>query len=170
MPEQTLGDFTILTDFIRGKKAGSQSRFSYVQHQVGRRIYMVPCMGGLDLEEACSLLAERVERDHPGEGNKAFESAREQLTIKDFDLEWEELQHKIRMYKKWGGHMPSIVIVPDELDPKSWNTIIPDRQGNPWVYRTPDKFVKDLLPPPTRETTYKRNGGYYVRPDKRRRN
>ena len=169
MPEQIVGDYIIKTDFIHNRKVGSGSHFAYVQHQVGRRVYIVPCMGGLEIEEACSMLAERVERDYPGEGEKAYESARDQITSKDFDLEWSEIQHRIKLFKKGGGQVPSVLVVPDELDPTQWNTIVPDNDGNPWVYKTPKGIIDEILPPPSRETTYKRHGGYYNRPTERRR-
>ena len=133
------------------------------------------------IEELAGELAEAVQRcneeRHEGHGRqhtgedvrKAYSAAVQQLLTADFLSEQLELDRKIRVFKKWGGQVPSVLVVPDELDPTQWNTIVPDNDGNPWVYKTPKGIIDEILPPPSRETTYKRHGWYYNRATERRR-
>ena len=142
----------------------ARSRYAYVQFEMGDRTYMVAGLGGLVWEEMCELLAERVERDHPGLGQKAYEAAREQLETKDFDAEWRELMRKIHLCQLWGGPVPAAVILPDEGDPEKWNVVIPDpRTGMPVTYRAREKVLNSIMPSPTEENAVKGEFGWEVK-------
>jgi hypothetical protein len=141
--------------YVKGKH-GTDSPYSNVEYHAGyyydeRRgkfvdaTYLVPGLGGLELEEMAMMLAERVERNHPGQGRMAFESAKIQLLTRDFNGEWNELQRKIRVHKMWGGPVPAAVLVPDEIDPRQWRAIVPDKNGVPFAYNVREK---DIMPPP----------------------
>ena len=83
--------------------------------------------------------------------NDAFKTAINQFTEKapeDFEAEWEGLSRKIAMHKKWGGHMPALVLTPDAHDPKKWWSVVPDEQGNPLIHSVRNEVMKGLVPPP----------------------
>lgn len=112
---------------------------------------------GEEIEEIASELADAVrncgkhQHTHDEEAD-AFKTACEQLAMKDsvdFLGEWRELQTNIRNFHKWGGHMPSLVFMPDRLNPKQWQLVIPDSNGDPQVYDIKRKgILEDIIPPP----------------------
>jgi hypothetical protein len=156
-----------MTDFYVKGEHGAESHWSHVEYDAGiywdeqrgtfvDASYLVPGLGGLELEEIATLLAERVERNHPGKGRDAFESARMQLLTRDYNGEWEDLQRKIRAHRMWGGPVPAAVLIPDEINPREWRMVITDAEGRPSVYGVKEK---DILPPPE-EGVNARRGPY----------
>lgn len=79
----------------------------------------------------------------------AFTTAIQQLQTTDYEKEWEELQTNIRLYEMWGGPVPRAVLFPDELNPREWNILVPDREtGMPRVYEVKNREIARTLPPP----------------------
>ena len=114
-------------------------------------------MTGTEIEDIAAELADAVancpKHQHSHQDiTDAFKAACEQLAMKDavdFLGEWRELQTNIRNFHKWGGHMPSLVFMPDRLDPKQWQLVIPDSNGDPQVYDVKRKgILEDIIPPP----------------------
>lgn len=148
-------------------KSGADSPYSYVEHHAGvhydeqrgkfvDKTYLVPGLGGIELEEIACLLAERVLRDHGHtEAMRAFESAKIQLLTRDYNGEWAELQRKIRVHKRWGGTVPTAVLVPDEVDPRQWQLVMPDKNGTAYAYSVKEK---DIGVPPPQEGLNARRG------------
>lgn len=151
-----------VTIYSRGMH-GANSPFAYVYYDVGNLTHLVPVLGGLEFEEACSLLAEKVERRHPGHGKLAYEAAREQLSTKDFNAEWALLQQQIREHKMWGGPPPTVVLLPDDIDGRTWYAGIKGPDGKPVFYKTRKKVVEDIIPPATDKTAWKGPYGWEVK-------
>ena len=107
----------------------------------------------VDTEEWADELAEALQRcqkkEHSHEDEKqAAMIAFHQLQTVDYDAEWEDLQRNIRNYQKWGGHMPSVVFMPDRVDPRKWQIMVPDKNGDPVVYDDRKGVLADIIPPP----------------------
>lgn len=111
-----------------------------------------------DIEEYAEELAEQVAacgsqahgkgRDHPHEEvEKAYKMAVFHLLTKDFDAEWKELQRQIRVFKKWGGTPPAAVMLPNAENPREWEVLIPDKEGNPYMYKMHKGVMEDILDP-----------------------
>lgn len=110
-----------------------------------------------DCEGYAEELAETVsscrEDKHQGHGEahpeedieRAFKAGAEQLLSRDFEMDWAEIQRKERMFKKWGGHMPEAVLMPDQSG--DVKLILPDKHGDPWIHEV-DPSVKGILPDP----------------------
>lgn len=117
-----------------------------------------------DIEGCAEELAEAVLRcnegrhkghgqTHPGiEAEKAFRAAIVQLTTKDYEAEWLDLQHKIATYRLWGGPPPAAVLTFSPDDPKVTQLVLPDKGGKPVVYEIQSKRVEGLMPPPEKAT------------------
>ena len=117
-------------------------------------------MTGDVIEELAGELAEAVlscnEDRHKGHGRghtmddamKAYGAAIQQLLILDFSHEQGELDRKIRVFKKWGGQVPSAVLMFDPDDRKQLNLLTTDQEGNPSIRKVTDKALIDMLPYP----------------------
>jgi hypothetical protein len=87
-------------------------------------------------------------RTHPEEDQeKAFRAAMRQLVTKEYDIEWIYLDWRIRMYKKWGGHMPAAVITPTDSEANRWQMMMPDAEGDPTFREVRSDFAPDLPTP-----------------------
>lgn len=99
-----------------------------------------------DIEEYADELAEGVRRcskdRHKGHGQAhppdapelAFHTAIRQLFTFDYEKEWQEMLQRERAYKKWGGPVPAAVILPSYDNPKDWEMLVTDAEGNPYMY------------------------------------
>ena len=164
MPEMVI----LGSDGLKGRK----SPIIWVEYlPEGKDVgYMVPWVGdGLELEEICDLLGELVERHLPGHGQKAFEAAREQLETRDYAAEWLSIQAKIAAYRRWGGHPPAAVLMPDESDPKApWNLVLPQHEGlgDIHVVKVKLEATQDLPRPEEGKNAYRDSFGWKAIPSK----
>ena len=135
---------------------GAASPFSFVEFDAGYywdegrerfvdATYMVPSLGGLEMEEIASLLAERVERNHPGKGREAFQSATMQILNKDFNGDWINLMNKMKRHEMWGGPVPAALILPNYDDPEEFDLVIPDKNGVPQRYGVREHSLQDVM-------------------------
>jgi hypothetical protein len=171
-----------MTEVIVKGQHGADSPYAYVEFDAGLRFneergkwvdetYMVPGLGGFELEEIATMLAERVERSHPGQGREAFESAKIQLLERNFKAEWAALQRKIRVHRRWGGPVPAAVLVPDLIDPTEWKAIVPDKNGTPVMYKVHEKTVQNAIPRPDQNPdVYRDNWSWKMKPEVREKN
>ena len=145
-------------EFYTKGKYGAESPWASVEFHGGvywdemrekwvDRTDIVPGLGGLELEEMAMLLADKVERNFPGQGQRAFESAKLQLLNRDYNGEWKELQHKMEVHKMWGGPVPAAVFLPSVDQGGQWDAIIPDKSGIPIQYSVKEKALQDWRPP-----------------------
>ena len=112
------------------------------------------------IEELAGELAEAVlncnEERHKGHGRKhtmddaqkAYGAAVQQLIVTDFRYEQEELDRKIRVFKKWGGQVPAAALMFDPDDRKQLNLLTTDQEGNPSIRKVTDKSLIDMIPYP----------------------
>jgi hypothetical protein len=96
----------------------------------------------------------------------AYSNAITQVLTRDLHAEFAELQWKRRMYNKWGGHMPNIFLQPSRHDPREWEAILPDSNGDPHIYDANPLLAKGL-PEPSESGARKRRmdtplGGYLL--------
>lgn len=77
---------------------------------------------------------------------KAFEAAITQLLITDYQEEWAEIKRKQRVFYKWGGQVPAMILQP-KSNSKEWEVIMPDKEGNPWVYGARKNVLEDMMDP-----------------------
>lgn len=161
--------------FVKGKH-GADSPYSQVEFNAGvvwmdkrqkwvDMTFLVPGLGGLDLEEMAMMLAEQVHRYNPQLADTAFESAKMQLLTRDYKGEWAELERKIKVHKIWGGPAPSAILLPNE-DGDAWKMVMTDKNGNPHHYQVSSKAVGDTIPLPNSENAVKVGSGWYARPTK----
>jgi hypothetical protein len=133
--------------------------------------YMVPWIGGdYEIEEMCDLLAEMVEHHAPGHGQRAFEAARQQLETVDFQKEWMKVKRQQAAYRRWGGHPPAAVMIPDEVDPKApWSLIVPEHDGlgDIKVYRVRPEITKDIPHPEEGRNAVRGEFGWIAKPTER---
>ena len=113
-----------------------------------------------NIEDCATELAEAFakcnEDRHHGKGlthphqeiEDAFRAGVEQLQTVDYAAEWADLNHKIAMFQKWGGHMPAAMLSYSPEDPKQETLMVPDKNGNPVFYNLKQKVLEDILPPP----------------------
>lgn len=97
----------------------------------------------------CNLRRHKAHgRAHPEQDQeKAYRVAISQLVTKEFDIEWTYLDWRIRMYKKWGGHMPAAVVMPTNTEASRWQMMIPDSEGDPTFRGVRSDFAPNVLPP-----------------------
>jgi hypothetical protein len=57
-----------------------------------------------------------------------------------------EIDRKIALHKRWGGHAPKIVITPNPDDPKAWMSVTTDNEGSPTLAPLARSFAKELRP------------------------
>lgn len=147
---------------------GQKTAYRWVEYWPNDNLgFLVPDVDNtLELEEICDLLAERVEMDYPGQGIKAYEAAREQLATKDFQAEWVKLQAQIAAYKRWGGPPPAAVLIPDPIDRKSWQLVVPLDMGlGPIeVFKVRPEVVRELPYPEQGRTAYRDEFGWKAIP------
>jgi len=87
-------------------------------------------------------------RHHPKqEVERAYKMSVFQLLTKDFAAEWEEIQHDIKLYQKWGGQPPAMVFLPSADDPQQWHLMVPDQEGDPVLYELRKGIIDDILDP-----------------------
>ena len=145
----------------------AKSKYAWVQyHPEGSpHSHMVVLGDGrvllTEIEEAAEELAEAVLRcndmRHKGHGHshsqqeadKAYYAAIDQLTTKVFYTEWHEMMRQIRIYKKWGGPPPAAVLMPSFDNPREWEAMIPDTEGNPYMYKMNKQVLEDIVPYPS---------------------
>ncbi len=85
------------------------------------------------------------------EAEEAYRTAILQLLTRYFDKEHEELERGIRRHAKWGGPVPEAVLLPDAANPKQWNIMVTDKEGNPRVYpvrKEAQAFLHEAIPNP----------------------
>ena len=112
------------------------------------------------IEEAANELLDAIEHcsplRHEGHGRfhshvnqkKVAEEVTNQILSRDIAAELEEIERKIRVYKRWGNKQPpKAVLFPDEHDPTELKLMVVDNEGSPYIYKT-NKRAKDMLPPP----------------------
>lgn len=135
----------------------SEEGWSHAHHWYG---LVEPGMSvGELLEEAADELLGSIEHcsalRHNGHGQphphvnqkQLFREVSDQLLGRDTVAELKEMVRKMKVYDRWGGQPPKIVLMPDEHDPKQLNLMIVDDDGTPFIYKT-NKKARDLLPPP----------------------
>ena len=140
----------------------------WVEHEIDGHVHLIVCadnilpedmhlvMAGIEGygEELADIVGECNEDRHDGHGRThsyddmkaAYSSAVNQLLTRDFQAEWEEIQRKIRVYKKWGGQVPAFILQPTTENAKLWEAIIPDSEGNPYVYGVRKNVLEDWNP------------------------
>lgn len=152
---------------------GAHSPYAYVEYTVEHLTIQVPVFGVLEIEEAAELLADGVRKHFPNlpdEAEKAYRAAVWQLTNKDFNAEWEELQRKKRRFQRWGNkQVPEMVLVPDEIDPREWKLITVNQEGE--AFLTPmrpqqHKLWRKEIPGPQHnpKLVVKGPDGWYTKP------
>ncbi len=110
-------------------------------------------------EELAETVARCTEDRHEGHGfthsdaevEEAYRTAVMQLLTRDYDKEQEEIERGIRRQKKWGGPVPEMVLFPDAADPKKWNILVTDKEGNAFVYpvrKEAQALLHEALPSP----------------------
>ena len=116
--------------------------------------------GGSGIEEVAEELVEAVARCHPGRHDGhgkvhgeehyegAFKAAVRQLLTVAYDKQHAHARWLERMYKIWGGHIPAVVVIPNENDMREWNVVIPDHLGGANVYPIDRNVLKDVVPSP----------------------
>ena len=159
--------------FVKGKH-GADSDWSQVEYNAGvvwieergkwvDSTFLVPGMGGLELEEMATMLAERVHRDNPQLASDAFESAKMQLLTRDFNGEWAELERKVKVHRMWGGPVPSAMLTPS-ADASEWEFMMVGKNGLPYRYKISQKLVGDDVPLPNTDNAIKHGESWYARP------
>jgi len=78
---------------------------------------------------------------------RAYEAAIFQLLTVDYEADWLEFQRKVRIHKKWGGQVPELILQPNMEDPSKWEAIIPDSEGNPYIYGVRKNVLEDMMDP-----------------------
>jgi hypothetical protein len=108
-------------------------------------------------DELAQLFLQCNEDRHGGRGHnhdtdvvkRAYEAAVFQLLTTDYQMEWEEIERKQRIFKKWGKRQPpAMVLQPAIDDPKRWEALIPDKEGNPMLYGVRKGIMDDILDDP----------------------
>ena len=162
----------------------------WIEYEIDGHIHAILCADNIlpeDLREVMENieafgeeLAEDVlrcnEDRHKGHGYRhthddamaAYSAAIDQLLNKDHQAEWEEVQRKQRVYKLWGGQVPAIVLQP-KADTRTWEAIIPDSEGRPFVHEVKKNVLEDMMDP--RELGSKPNskglGGWTIPKEKK---
>jgi hypothetical protein len=159
--------------FVKGKH-GTDSPYSQVEFNAGvvwmekRNKFvdltlLIPGLGGLDLEEMATMLAEQVHRHNPQLSDAAFESAKLQLLTRDYNGEWAELERKIKVHEMWGGPVPSAILLPNE-DGDAWDMMMTGKNGMPTRYKVSEKAVGDAIPLPHKGNAIKQGESWYAKP------
>jgi hypothetical protein len=166
-------------DAIRRGHHGHQSPWAYVEfhggvywHEGRQKFvdgtYLVPGLGGLEIEEMATLLADRVERDHPGKGREAFESGMLQLLNKDYNGEWLALAKNMKLHEMWGGPVPAALILPNYDNPEEFDLVMPDENGVPRQYGVREHVFDNMLEVRPGENAVKGEFSWEALPPKRR--
>lgn len=135
-------------------------------------------MVDIDTEESASELAEAVlicnDTRHNQHGRRhthqdaedAFNIGLQQLFTHDYKREFKERARRTMLYRKWGGHVPEAMLLPDEIDPREWRLVMPDAAGNPVAYKIDEKKVGigDVIPIPNKDNAYKTERGWEAKP------
>ncbi len=112
-----------------------------------------------DVEDCAEELAEAVRRCSPerhgnhgqehseADAQEAFKAGVNQLLTKDFAQEWEELNKKIELHKRWGKQVPAAMLQPAS-DGKNWEAIVPDENGTPYIYDMSSDVLGGVMPLP----------------------
>ena len=112
-----------------------------------------------DVEDCAEELAEAVRRCSPerhgnhgqehseADAQEAFKAGVNQLLTKDFAQEWEELNKKIELHKRWGKQVPTAMLQPAS-DGKNWEAIVPDENGTPYIYDMSSDVLGGVMPLP----------------------
>jgi hypothetical protein len=167
--------------FVNGMPdRGPMSPWAYVEYEVDNHTHLVPMGDGvgaalLGIEEGADDLAEAVMRcgedRHDGHGRqhpsdapeKAYRAAISQLMTKEYDREhWHEEWLKA-MHKKWGGHIPGAVFLPNEENPSEWSLMAPDEKGDPVFFEVPKGAVDDMMRPPDKSNSVKAEFGWQTK-------
>jgi hypothetical protein len=85
----------------------------------------------------------------------AYAAASHQLLTVDYAVEWGEILRQQRVYKKWGGAAPALVLSPN-LEDNGWEMLITDSEGNPSITKIQKGVMDDAMPSP-RELGAKKN-------------
>ena len=107
-------------------------------------------------EELAKAFMKCNEDRHKGKGithsqqeiEQAYRVAVFQLQTKDFAADWADLNQKIAIFQKWGGHPPAAMLSYSPEDPKQETLMVLDKNGNPHWYNIDKKMLGDILPPP----------------------
>lgn len=153
----------------RIQERGMYSPHAYVTYQFETHGHTVMLGDGQDynvladgggIEEAGEELVEAVARcnpdQHSGHGRThgeehfewTFKAAVRQLATIEYDKQHVHARWLEKMYKIWGGHIPSVVIIPNENDMREWNVLIPDHLGGANIYPANTSALKDVIPSP----------------------
>jgi hypothetical protein len=89
----------------------------------------------------------KAHKHSPDTPKLAYEAAVFQLLTVDYSEEWEEIQRKMRAHKKWNGTVPAMVMMPSIDDPKDWQAVIPNSEGDPYLYPLRKGILDDILDP-----------------------
>ena len=127
-------------------------------------------------DELASLFEQCNEDRHDGRVHKhdtdvvkrAYEAAAFQLLTTDYPAEWEEIQRKQRVFRKWGNKQaPAMVLQPAIDNPNQWHAMIPDKEGNPTLYGVRKGILDTILEDPRASSEPNKYGvGWTVRRDK----
>jgi hypothetical protein len=107
-------------------------------------------------DELAGMFLQCNEDRHGGRGHnhstdvvrRAYEAAVFQLLTTDYQMEWEEIKRKERIFKKWGNKQaPAMVLQPAADDPNKWQALIPDKEGDPHLYDVRNNVINDILDP-----------------------
>lgn len=79
---------------------------------------------------------------------RAYDAAIFQLRNTDYQEKWNEMLRKERAYRLWGGQVPKIVLQPQADNPKDWEALITDPEGNPSLHRLRKGILDDIMLPP----------------------
>jgi hypothetical protein len=107
-------------------------------------------------DELAAMFLQCNEDRHGGRGHKhdtdvvrrAYEAAVFQLLTTDYEVEWTEIKRKERVFKKWGNkQVPAMVLQPAADDPQKWQALIPNKEGDPYLYDVRNNVINDILDP-----------------------
>lgn len=130
------------------------------------------------VEDAALELAETLQKcnsqRHGGHGKThsqadlmdAYRGAVHQLLTRDYEKEWEQLQTNKRLYEMWGGPVPRASLFPDEINPREWRLMVPNKTtGQPEVYEVQSNIIyRDIPPPEEGKTARKGRWGWEAIP------
>ena len=97
----------------------------------------------------------------------AFKAAQDQIESNADEKAYQDLRRKIRVYQKWGGQPPRMVLYPTEQNPKEWEVLVADEEGNPTIYKAPKSLVADVMVNPSDKNAYRKNGAWRARRKRR---
>jgi hypothetical protein len=73
-------------------------------------------------------------KSHTIDDKHVYKAAVDQLRDTAYDTERAHMVWMRMMHTKWGGHMPSAVVMPTQQEWSKWSLMVPDHRGDPKFY------------------------------------